>query len=60
MFVYWKGRSSKTKPDSLSKSKLYTETVNKVAMSSSDDKRIILENNIDTLAPGHWRASDCG
>ena len=32
---------------------IYTETVNKVALSPFDDKRYILEDNINTLAWGH-------
>ena len=35
---------------------VYTEEVNKVALSSNDDKRIILGDGIHTLAHGHWRA----
>ena len=31
---------------------MYTEEVNKVALSANDDKRIILEDGIHTLAPG--------
>ena len=34
---------------------VYTEEVNKVALSSDDDKRYILEDGIDTLAWGHYR-----
>ena len=34
---------------------IYTETVNKVALSANDDKRIICEDGIHTLAIGHWR-----
>ena len=33
---------------------LYTETTEKVALSSADDKRIVLGNKIDTLAYGHY------
>ena len=33
---------------------LYTESVEKIALSAKDDKRIILENKIDTLAYGHY------
>ena len=33
---------------------LYTESVEKIALSSKDDKRIILENKIDTLAYGNY------
>ena len=35
---------------------LYTEQINKVALSANDDKRIILEDGVSTLAYGHWRA----
>ena len=37
------------------KHEIYTEEVNKVALSSDDDKRYILENGINTLAWGHYR-----
>ena len=32
---------------------IYAETVNKVALSSNDDKRIILEDGINTRAIGY-------
>ena len=35
---------------------LYIEQINKVALSANDDKRIILEDGMHTLAYGHWRA----
>ena len=35
---------------------IYTEQINKVALSADDDKRIILEDGMHTLAYGHWRA----
>ena len=35
---------------------VYTEEVNKVALSADDDKRVILTDGISTLAYGHWRA----
>jgi len=35
---------------------IYTEEVNKVALSADDDKRIIMENGISTLAHGHYNA----
>lgn len=35
---------------------LYTEEINKVALSSDDDKRIILDNKINTYAYGHYDA----
>lgn len=34
---------------------IYTEEVNKVALSADDDKRIIMDDGIHTLAYGHWR-----
>jgi hypothetical protein len=34
---------------------IYTEEVNKVALSSDDDKRIILEDCVHTLAYGHYK-----
>ena len=34
---------------------IYTEEVNKVALSADDDKRIILEDSIHTLAYGHYK-----
>ena len=35
---------------------LYTEEVNKIALSANDGKRIILEDNVHTLAHGHFKA----
>ena len=34
---------------------VFTETMEKIALSADDDKRVVLENGIDTLALGHWR-----
>ncbi len=34
---------------------IYTEEVNKVALSADDDKRVIMEDGIRTLAYGHYR-----
>ena len=34
---------------------MYTETVNKIALSPFDDKRIIQKDNIHTLAYGHYK-----
>ena len=36
---------------------LYSEEVNKIALSSDDDKRIIRNNGIDTYAYGHYRTT---
>ena len=33
---------------------VYTETVNKVALSGNDDKRVIVKNGVHTLAFGHY------
>ena len=35
---------------------IYTQQINKVALSADDDKRIILADGMQTLAYGHWRA----
>ena len=34
---------------------VYTEEVNKIALSANDDKRVILEDGIHTMAHGHFR-----
>ena len=34
---------------------IYTEQINKVALSADEDKRIILEDGIHTLAYGHYK-----
>ena len=33
---------------------IYTESVNKVALSSNNDKRIVCKDEVNTLAIGHW------
>ena len=33
---------------------VFTEEINKVALSANDDKRVILEDGISTLAYGHY------
>ena len=37
---------------------VYTEEVNKIALSSADDKRYILKDSFDTLAWGHYKIKD--
>ena len=34
---------------------LFTENMTKIALSAKDDKRIVLEDGINTLALGHWK-----
>ena len=34
---------------------IYTETICNVALSVNDDKRIITNDSVKTLAIGHWR-----
>ena len=37
---------------------VYTEKVNKVALSAEDDKRVIMEDGIHTLALGHYNLTN--
>ncbi|PFX11590.1 hypothetical protein AWC38_SpisGene24613 [Stylophora pistillata] len=37
---------------------IFTEEINKVALSANDDKRIILPNIVDTYAAGHHQSDD--
>ena len=37
---------------------IYTEEVNKIALSREDDERNILPNRVDTLALRHYRIKD--
>ena len=37
---------------------VFTETINKIALSANDDKRIIGEDKISTFAHGHYRSAD--
>ena len=37
------------------KHEVYTEQMNKKSLSSEDDKRVILPDNISIYAYGHWR-----
>ena len=34
---------------------IYTEEINKIALSAEDDKRVVLEDGVETLAHGHHR-----
>jgi hypothetical protein len=34
---------------------IFTEEVNKVALSADDDKRVIMEDGVHTLAYGHYK-----
>lgn len=38
---------------------IFTKCVNKIALSCNDDKRYICENNINTLAWGHYKIENC-
>ena len=42
------------------KHEIYTETVNKTALSGDDDKRIVSSDRIRTMAYGHYRAEPAG
>ena len=33
---------------------IYTEKINKIALSADDDKRVIMDDGIHTVAHGHW------
>ena len=37
------------------KHEVFSETMNKIALSADDDKRIILDDKISTLAFGHYK-----
>ena len=38
---------------------IYTDEINKIALSSDDDKRVIMANGIQTLAYGHTNLKNC-
>ena len=40
------------------KHEIFTEEINKVALSADDDKRIILPDKVNTLAYGHYALRD--
>ena len=42
------------------KHEVYTERLNKKAISHVDNKRILCEDRIHTLAIGHWRTKNGG
>ena len=42
------------------KHEVFSETINKVALSSEDDKRIICEDGVHTLAHGHYKTESGG
>ena len=39
---------------------MFTEKINKVALSPKDDKRVILSDGVRTVPIGHWRAKHKG
>ena len=39
--------------------KIYTEEINKIALSSDDDKRVIMADGIHTLAYEHTNLKNC-
>ena len=51
----WKNQMRKINCIRSDKHEMFSETVNKIALSANDDKRIILQDGISTLAHGHWR-----
>ena len=38
---------------------IYTEEINKIALSTDDDKRVIMADEIQTLAYGHTNLKKC-
>ena len=38
---------------------IYTEEINKIALSSDDDKRVIMADGMQTLAYGHTNLKNC-
>ena len=38
---------------------IYTEEINKIALSSDDDKRVIMADGINTLAYEHTNLKNC-
>ena len=56
------GESQRRKMNTIRSHKhdIYTETVNKVALSREDDKRVIMEDGVNTYAHGHFRTLSGG
>ena len=38
---------------------IYTEEINKITLSSDDNKRVIMADGLHTLAYGHTNLKDC-
>ena len=53
MFVYQEGTRGKINVIRSHCHEIYTEEINKIALSSDDDKRVIMADAIHTLAYGH-------
>ena len=54
--LFTKGKLQKTMNAIRSrKHNTQTESTTKIALSADDDKRVILENGIDTMAIGHYK-----
>ena len=58
MFNNWKGTIKKQNILRSYNHEVYTEEINKVALSALDDKRYILSDGIHTLAWGHYKIKD--
>ena len=58
MLNNWKGTIKKTKYIKKLNHEVYTEEVNKIALSAQDDKRYILSDGVHTLAWGHYKIKD--
>jgi len=55
--VKWTRKNEKNECNKKSSSRcVYTEQINKIALSAEDDKKIVLSDRIHTLAYGHWNS----